>query len=92
MRGVTAEIPESVTADYRDLEILTNASIVERPVRILDQLEQNLRGKVIPLVWVLWSHHGIEESTWECENVIREQYSEAFTNTGMIQISRIKFL
>ena len=87
-----AEVPESVTADYRDLEILTDAFIVERPVQILDRREQILRGKVIPLVRVLWSHHGVEESTWEREDVIREQYPEAFTNTRMIQISRTKYL
>ena len=39
-----AEIPESVTADYKDLEILTDASIVERPVQILENREQILRG------------------------------------------------
>src|SRR4051812_4480309 len=87
-----AEVPESVIAEYRDLDILIDASIVERPVQILDRREQILRSKVISLVRVLWSHHGVEESTWEREDVIREQYPEAFTNTGMIQILRTKFL
>src|SRR5204862_3197793 len=65
-----AEVPESVTADYRDLEILTDASIVERSVQILDRREQILRGKVIQLVRVLWSHQGVEESIWAREDVI----------------------
>ncbi|XP_059650734.1 uncharacterized protein LOC132296560 [Cornus florida] len=34
-------------------------------VQILDSREQVLQTKTIPLVKVLWRHHGVEEDTWE---------------------------
>ena len=78
--------------DYQDLEILTDVSVEERPVRISDRREKVLRGKVIPLVKVHWTHRGDEEATWEREDLMREQYPEAFPDAGTILISRTKFL
>ena len=40
---------------------------------------RQLRNKTIPLVKVLWQHHGIEEATWEPEAAMREQHPELFT-------------
>lgn len=57
-----ADVKESEIMDYRDWEILNDVSIVEKSVQILDWWEQILRGKVIPLVMVLWSHHGYKET------------------------------
>ncbi|RVW65013.1 hypothetical protein CK203_062551 [Vitis vinifera] len=45
---------------------------------ILDKKEQILRTKTIPLVKVLWDHHGVEEATWELESVMRNKYLELF--------------
>src|SRR5436853_5456332 len=78
--------------DYQDLDILTDASVEERPDRVSDRREQVLRGKVIPQVKVHWSHRGDEDATWEREDLMREQYPELFSPTGMIYISRTKFL
>ena len=36
---------------------------IEQPVKILDQKDQVLQNKVIPLVRVLWQNHAIKEST-----------------------------
>ena len=47
-------------------------------MRILDTREQLLWTKVVPLVKVLWQHHGAEEATWELEVSIREKYLELF--------------
>ncbi|KAL6191065.1 hypothetical protein ACLB2K_037457 [Fragaria x ananassa] len=44
----------------------------EEPVQILDQKEQVLRNKTIPLVKVLWRSHQVEEATWESEEQIRQ--------------------
>lgn len=51
-------------------------------VRILDRQEQALRGKFIPLVMVLWTHHGEEETTWEYEDAKQEQCPKTFLNLG----------
>ncbi|KAL6145956.1 hypothetical protein ACLB2K_056639 [Fragaria x ananassa] len=50
----------------------------EEPVQILDQKEQVLRNKTIPLVKVLWRSHQIEEATWEPEEQMRQQYPHLF--------------
>ena len=39
----------------------------EGPREILDKKKQVLRTKTIPLVKVLWDHHGVEGATWELE-------------------------
>ena len=64
--------------DWTDLEVDEDASYEERQVRVLDRRDQDLRGKTIPLVKVLWKHHGVEEATWERELEVRENYTELF--------------
>ena len=64
--------------DWTDLEVDEDASYEERPVRVLDRRDQVLRGKTIPLVKVLWKHHGVEEATWERELEVREKYPDMF--------------
>ena len=49
--------------DWTDLEVDKDASYEERVVRGFDRWDQVLQGKTIPLVKVLWRHHGIEEAT-----------------------------
>src|SRR5262249_751603 len=50
----------------------------EKPIQILDRQERKLRSRVIPMVKVLWSNHGIDEATWERESEIQELYPELF--------------
>ena len=64
--------------DWSGLELKQDASFEEGPVRIVDSREQVLRGKTIPLVRVQWQHHGVEESTWEREDVMRTKYPRLF--------------
>ena len=66
--------------DWTDLEVDEDASYEERPVRVLDRRDQVLRGKTIPLVKVLWKHHGVEEATWERELEVREKYPDLFVD------------
>ena len=66
--------------DWTDLEVDEDASSEERPVRVLDRRDQVLRGKTIPLVKVLWKHHGVEEATWERELGVREKYPDLFVD------------
>ena len=60
------------------VEIQENLTYEEEPVQILDQREQVLRNKTIPLVKVLWRSHTVEEATWEPEAQIRRQYLHLF--------------
>ncbi|XP_058202863.1 uncharacterized protein LOC131317323 [Rhododendron vialii] len=64
--------------EWAELELEADASYEEEPICIQDLREQVLRGKTIPLVRVLWSHLGKEESTWEREDEVREKYPHLF--------------
>ena len=44
------------------VQLKEDLSYEERPVRVLDRKEQVLRSKTIPMVKVLWKHHGLEEA------------------------------
>jgi hypothetical protein len=63
---------------YKPKQIHENLSYEEIPTQILDHKEQQLRTKTIPLVKVLWQNHGIEESSWELEQEMRNRYPHLF--------------
>ena len=65
----------------QDIEVQSDFSYDEGPKRILAKEVRQLRNKTIPLVKVLWQHHGIEEATWEPEAAMREQHPGLFTSS-----------
>ncbi|KAG8483030.1 hypothetical protein CXB51_021959 [Gossypium anomalum] len=62
-----------------EVEIQSDLSYEEEPIRILAREVKELRNKKVPLVKVLWLKHGIEEATWEPENSMKERYPNLFT-------------
>ena len=72
------ELDPSHVLEWRDLELDVNATFEERPIRIVDQHDQVLRGRTIPLVRVLWTDYGVEEATWEREDEMRSRHPELF--------------
>ena len=66
--------------DWQELNLQENMKYEERPREILDVQERMLWNKVIPLVKVLWEHHGMEEATWELEADVKKKYPELFTS------------
>ena len=57
---------------------MLNYEEMERPIWIKDRKEQVLRNKTIPLVKVVWRHHGTEGATWESEIIMRCQHPYLF--------------
>lgn len=49
--------------DYQPLDIKENMAHEERPLKILEREEKELRTKKIYLVKVLWRNHPMEEAT-----------------------------
>ena len=49
---------------------------------ILAREVKQLRNKQVPLVKVLWQHHGMKEATWEPKANMRAQYPQLF-DSGM---------
>ncbi|KAG8485983.1 hypothetical protein CXB51_019307 [Gossypium anomalum] len=62
-----------------EVEIKSDLSYEEKPIRILAHEVKELRNKKVPLVKVLRLKHGVEEATWETETSMKEQYPDLFT-------------
>ena len=63
---------------YKPLRVDETLSYEEKPLEIIDRRVKELRNKSIPLVKVLWTHHGEEEATWEKESDMRSRYPHLF--------------
>lgn len=65
-----------LTAD--EVIVEPNLTIVNTPVRVLDQQIKKLRNKEIPQVKILWRNQNYEEETWEDEARMRADYPYLF--------------
>jgi len=64
---------------HRLLEVKADGlTYEEQPIKIVDQKIKQLRKKAIPLVKVMWTHHGASEATWETEDEMRHYYPHLF--------------
>ena len=68
--------------DWREIEVDTDGTFEEGPVCIIDSRDQVLQRKTVRLVRVLWQHRGVEESTWEREDMMRATYLFLFRDEG----------
>ena len=73
---------ESHILPVQEIQVQKDLSYDEEQKAILDRELKQLRNKQVPLVKVLWQHHGREEATWEPEVTMRAQYSQLF-DSGM---------
>ena len=71
---------ESHVLSVQDVQVHSNFSFDEKPKAILAHEVKRIRNKQVPLVKVLWQHHGMEEATWEPELTMRAQYSQLFNS------------
>ena len=68
--------------DWGEIEVDTDGTFEEGPVCIVDNWDQVLRRKTVRLVRVLWQHRGVEESTWERDDIMRATYPFLFRDEG----------
>ena len=61
--------------DWGEIEVNTDRTFEEGPVRIMDSWDQVLRCKTM-------RHRGVDESTWEREDTIRATYPILFRDEG----------
>jgi hypothetical protein len=61
-------LPES------ELEIESDLSYQEDPVKVLDQKERATRARSIRMYKIQWSNHTEEEATWETEDFLRSRF------------------
>ena len=70
---------ESHILPVQDVQVQVDLSHDEEPKAILARGVKQLRNKQVPLVKVLWQHHGREEATWEPKAIMKAQYPQLFT-------------
>ena len=68
--------------DWGQIEIDTDETFEEGPMRIVDSRDRVMRRKTVRLVRVLWRHCGVEESTWEREDTMRATNPCLFRDEG----------
>ena len=64
--------------DHSELEVASDHTFVEEPLRILDRQVKKLRRREIPMIRIHWSRRTVEEATWEVEERIRECYPAVY--------------
>ena len=62
---------ESHILPVQELKVQRDFSYDEKPKAILAHEVKQLRNKQVPLVKVLWQHHGMEEATLEPESTMK---------------------
>ena len=78
-------IPDpSHIVDLGEISVDTYVTFEEGPVHILNSRDQVLRCKTVRLVKVFWQHRGVEEVTWECEDMMRAAYPFLFKDEGAL--------
>jgi hypothetical protein len=63
-----------------DLGAKKNLSYQEYPVKILETSERVTRNKKINMCKVQWSHHTVEEATWEREEELKAEFPSFFSD------------
>ena len=64
----------------QDIQVQEDFTFDEEPKAILDSEIRQLWKKQVPLVKVLWQHHGMEKATWEPESIMRVHYPQLFSS------------
>jgi hypothetical protein len=63
-----------------EIELEPDLSYQEHPVKVLDQKDRSTRAKSIKMYKVQWSHHSVEEATWETEDFLRSCFPDFLPN------------
>lgn len=69
------------------LDVRLDLSYEEEVVQILDYSLRTLCCREVPLVKVLCSKQGVEETTWECDNDMRVHFPDSSLQMVMAQSS-----
>ena len=71
---------ESHVLIVQEVQVQQDFSYDEEPKAILARKVKQLWNKQVPLVKVLWQHHGMEKATWDPEATMRAQYPQLFSS------------
>jgi hypothetical protein len=68
------KVPETEIIAEANAWIEPDFSVVEHPLRMLDQKERQTRRQTVKMYKIQWSHHTEEEATWETEHFLNTKY------------------
>ena len=75
-----ADIPLRDTVPLEAIQLDSDLTYEEKPVKILEFASRITCTKVIKFCKVQWSHHTEEEATWEREEDLRKDHSHLFSS------------
>jgi hypothetical protein len=67
-------VPENEVIIAANCWIEPDFSLIEHPLRVLDQNEQKTRRQTVRMYKIQWSHHTEEEATWETKDYLNTKY------------------
>ena len=73
-----ADIPLRDTVPLEAIQLESDLTYEEKPIKILETAERITRTKIIKFYKVQWSHHTEEEATWEREEDLRHDHPHLF--------------
>ena len=74
------DIPLRDKVPLEAIQLDSDLTYEEKPVRILETANRVTRSKIIKFCKVLWSHHSEEEATWEREEDLRRDHAHLFAS------------
>ncbi len=75
-----ADIPLRDTVPLEAIQLGSDLTYKEKPVKILEFASRVTRSKVIQFCKVQWSHHTEDEATWEREDDLRKDHPDLFSD------------
>ena len=72
------DIPLRDTVPLEAIQLDSDLTYEEKPVKILEYVSRVTRSKVIKFCKVQWSHHTEDEATWEREEDLRKDQLHLF--------------
>ena len=75
-----AEIPLRDTVPLDAIQLESDLTYEEKPVKILEMAERVTHTKTIKFCKVLWSHHTEEEATWKREEDLKQDHPHLFAS------------
>jgi hypothetical protein len=67
-------VPENEVITEANAWIEPDFSLIEHPLRVLDQKERKTRRQTVRMYKIQWSHHTKEEVTRETEEYLNNKY------------------
>ena len=68
------------TMPLEEVQLESDLTYEEKPIRILETAERVTRTKTIKFCKVQWNHHSEEEATWEREDDLRKDHPHLFAS------------